>query len=139
MPGPGVPQRGHRRHPPAGVPPDRGPGGRRGITFGDLAGTIEAFTKAFFGERLLVRLRPSYFPFTEPSAEFDIQRPDGTWLELGGCGMVHPNVLANCGIDPEEWPGFAFGFGIDRLGPRPHGVDDIRELFANDIRFLSQF
>jgi phenylalanyl-tRNA synthetase alpha chain len=111
----------------------------RDITFADLAGTIDAFTKAYFGGDFTSRLRPSYFPFTEPSAEFDIQRPDGTWLELGGCGMVHPNVLANCGVDPEEWQGFAFGFGIDRLAAARHGVADLRELFTNDIRFLAQF
>jgi phenylalanyl-tRNA synthetase alpha chain len=111
----------------------------RGITFADLAGTIDAFTKAYFGGDFTSRLRPSYFPFTEPSAEFDIQRPDGTWLELGGCGMVHPNVLRNCGLDPDEWQGFAFGFGIDRLAAARHGVDDLRDLFTNDIRFLSQF
>jgi phenylalanyl-tRNA synthetase alpha chain len=108
-------------------------------TFADLAGTIDAFTKAYFGGDFTSRLRPSYFPFTEPSAEFDIQRPDGTWLELGGCGMVHPNVLRNCGLDPDEWQGFAFGFGIDRLAAARHGVDDLRDLFTNDIRFLSQF
>ncbi len=111
----------------------------RGITFADLAGTIDAFTKAYFGGAFSSRLRPSYFPFTEPSAEFDIQRPDGSWLELGGCGMVHPNVLRNCGIDPEQWQGFAFGFGIDRLAASRHGVGDLRDLFDNDIRFLSQF
>jgi phenylalanyl-tRNA synthetase alpha chain len=109
------------------------------ITFADLAGTIDAFTKAYFGGDFTSRLRPSYFPFTEPSAEFDIQRPDGAWLELGGCGMVHPNVLRNCGLDPDEWQGFAFGFGIDRLAAARHGVDDLRDLFTNDIRFLSQF
>jgi phenylalanyl-tRNA synthetase alpha chain len=111
----------------------------RDITFADLAGTIDAFTKAYFGGDFTSRLRPSYFPFTEPSAEFDIQRPDGTWLELGGCGMVHPNVLRNCGLDPDEWQGFAFGFGIDRLAAARHGVDDLRDLFTNDIRFLTQF
>jgi phenylalanyl-tRNA synthetase alpha chain len=111
----------------------------RDITFADLAGTIDAFTKAFFGGDFSSRLRPSYFPFTEPSAEFDIHLPDGSWLELGGCGMVHPNVLANCGIDPEEWQGFAFGFGLDRLGASAHGVTDLRDLFTNDIRFLTQF
>jgi phenylalanyl-tRNA synthetase alpha chain len=111
----------------------------RDITFADLAGTIDAFTKAYFGGDFTSRLRPSYFPFTEPSAEFDIQRPDGTWLELGGCGMVHPNVLSNCGIDPEQWQGFAFGFGIDRLAAARYGVDDLRDLFTNDIRFLRQF
>jgi phenylalanyl-tRNA synthetase alpha chain len=111
----------------------------RGITFTDLAGTIEAFTKAFFGADFSSRLRPSYFPFTEPSAEFDIRRPDGTWLELGGCGMVHPNVLRAGGLDPEEWSGFAFGFGIDRMAKERHGVGDLREMFANDIRFIEQF
>jgi len=111
----------------------------RGITFGHLAGTIDMFTKAYFGPGWTSRLRPSYFPFTEPSAEFDIQRPDGTWLELGGCGMVHPNVLANCGIDPEEFSGFAFGFGLDRLASTRQGVTDLRELASTDIRFLEQF
>ncbi len=111
----------------------------KGITFADLAGTIEAFTKAFFGGDFTSRLRPSYFPFTEPSAELDIHMPDGSWMELGGCGMVHPNVLTNCGIDPEEWQGFAFGFGIDRFAKARHEIDDLRELFTNDIRFLRQF
>ena len=111
----------------------------RGITFGDLAGTIDRFTKAYFGGGFSSRLRPSYFPFTEPSAEFDIIRPDGSFLELGGCGMVHPNVLRNCGIDPEEFSGFAFGFGIERLAITKAGVDDLRELITNDVRFLRQF
>jgi phenylalanyl-tRNA synthetase alpha chain len=111
----------------------------RDITFAHLAGTIDAFTKAYFGGGFSSRLRPSYFPFTEPSAEFDIIRPDGSFLELGGCGMVHPNVLANCGLDPEEWQGFAFGFGIDRLAITKHDVDDIRDLITNDVRFLEQF
>jgi phenylalanyl-tRNA synthetase alpha chain len=111
----------------------------RGITLTDLAGTIDRFTKAYFGGDFSSRLRPSYFPFTEPSAEFDIIRPDGTFLELGGCGMVHPNVLRNCGIDPEEFSGFAFGFGIERLAITKAGVDDLRELITNDVRFLRQF
>ncbi len=111
----------------------------RGITFAHLAGTIDAFTKAYFGDDFSSRLRPSYFPFTEPSAEFDIRRPDGSWLELGGCGMVHPNVLRNCGLDPEEWSGFAFGFGLDRLAAMRHGVPDLRELASVDIRYLAQF
>jgi phenylalanyl-tRNA synthetase alpha chain len=110
-----------------------------GITFGHLAGTIEAFIHAFMGEEYSIRLRPSYFPFTEPSAERDVQRPDGSWLELGGCGMVHPNVLTNCGIDPERWSGFAFGFGLDRLALARYGVADLREVMSTDIRFLSQF
>ncbi len=111
----------------------------KGITFAHLAGTIDAFSKAFFGGDFASRLRPAYFPFTEPSAEFDILRPDGGYMELGGCGMVHPNVLTNCGLDPEEWQGFAFGFGIDRFAKERHGVDDLRDLFSNDIRFLEQF
>ncbi len=111
----------------------------RGITMGDLAGTIEEFTKAYFGESLTSRLRPSYFPFTEPSAEVDISQPDGSWLEMGGCGMVHPNVLVHCGLDPEEWTGFAFGFGIDRLAYVRHAVSDLRDFVTNDMRFLEQF
>jgi len=111
----------------------------RGIGLGDLAGTIDSFVKAFFGHDVKTRLRPSYFPFTEPSAEFDISTPSGDWLELGGCGVVHPAVLQNCGIDPEEWQGFAFGFGIDRLAVMRYQLDDIRELVNNDVRFLSQF
>jgi phenylalanyl-tRNA synthetase alpha chain len=111
----------------------------RNISMADLAGTIEAFTRAFFGEGFTSRLRPSYFPFTEPSAEFDIRRPDGSWLELGGCGMVHPEVLRAGGVDPEEWSGFAFGFGIDRMAVMRHGITDIRDMYVNDIRFIEQF
>ncbi len=111
----------------------------RDISLADLAGTIEAFTHAFYGAGFSSRLRPSYFPFTEPSAEFDVQRPDGSWLELGGCGMVHPNVLRAGGIDPEEWSGFAFGFGIDRMAKMRHHVDDMRDMYADDLRFLTQF
>ena len=111
----------------------------RGITFAHLAGTIEAFTKAFFGNEFTSRLRPSFFPFTEPSAEFDIRRADGEWIELGGCGMVHPNVLISGGINPEEFSGFAFGFGIDRMAKERHNVEDIREMYTNDLRFLRQF
>jgi len=112
----------------------------RAIHLGHLKWTLETFLNAFFErDDIVLRLRPSYFPFTEPSAEYDIRRPDGSWLELGGCGMVHPNVLTSCGVDPEEWQGFAFGFGLDRLGASAHGVDDLRDLFTNDIRFLSQF
>ncbi len=111
----------------------------RDITLADLAGTIEAFTKAFFGTDFTSRLRPSYFPFTEPSGEFDIRTPSGDWLELGGCGMVHPNVLRAGGIDPTEWSGFAFGFGIDRMAKERHAVGDLREMFTGDIRFAEQF
>ena len=111
----------------------------RGITMAHLAGTIDAFIKAFFGEGFESRLRPSYFPFTEPSAEFDIRMPGSAWLELGGCGMVHPNVLRHGGVDPDEWSGFAFGFGIDRMARERHGVEDLREMFTSDMRFAEQF
>ncbi|MEM7275002.1 MAG: phenylalanine--tRNA ligase subunit alpha [Actinomycetota bacterium] len=111
----------------------------KGISLADLAGTIEAFTESYFGAGFSSRLRPNYFPFTEPSGEFDIQRPDGSWLELGGCGMVHPNVLRAGGIDPEEWTGFAFGFGMDRLAAMKIGVDDLRDMFTADVRFHRQF
>ena len=122
----------------------------RGITFGDLAGTIETFTHAYFGPGISARLRPAYFPFTEPSAEFEVTcticRGDGCrtcsqtgWIELGGCGMVHPNVLAAVGLDSEEWTGFAFGFGIDRLAQMRHAISDMRILLDNDIRFVTQF
>jgi len=121
-----------------------------GITFGDLAGTLAAFTSAYFGGAIHSRLRPSYFPFTEPSAEYDINclacegagcRTCGQtgWLELGGCGMVHPNVFEAVDYDPQRWSGFAFGFGIERLALMRHGIDDIRDLFTNDVRFLEQF
>jgi phenylalanyl-tRNA synthetase alpha chain len=122
----------------------------RGITFGDLAGTIDVFTKAYFGASATSRLRPASFPFTEPSAEFEITCPicsgegcrtcSGTgWIELGGCGMVHPNVFRACGIDPEEFTGFAFGFGIDRLAQVFHAIPDMRVLLDNDLRFTQQF
>ena len=86
-----------------------------------------------------VRFRPSYFPFTEPSAEFDIRRPDGSWLELGGCGIVHPNVLRAGGVDPDEWSGFAFGFGIDRMAMMRHAITHLNYYFSGDLRFLEQF
>ena len=122
----------------------------RGITFGDLAGTIEAFTGAYFGSDIHSRLRPSYFPFTEPSAEFEVTCAicrgsgcrtctDTGWVELGGCGLVHPNVLRAVGIDPEEWSGFAFGFGIDRCAQVRHEIPDMRVFLDNDLRLLTQF
>ena len=122
----------------------------RGITFGDLAGTIESFTNAFFGPDITSRLRPASFPFTEPSAEYEITCPicrgagcrtcsSTGWIELGGCGMVHPNVFRAVGIDPEEHSGFAFGFGIDRLAQVFHAIPDMRVLLDNDLRFATQF
>ncbi len=122
----------------------------RGITFGDLAGIIESFTHAFFGPDITSRLRPASFPFTEPSAEYEITCPicrgggcrtcsQTGWIELGGCGMVHPNVLRACDIDPETYAGFAFGFGIDRLAQVFHAIPDMRILLDNDLRFTTQF
>ena len=112
-------------------------------SFADLKGTLAAFVKAFFEQDFEMRFRPSYFPFTEPSAEVDIawQQPDGStrWLEVLGCGMVHPNVLRSCGIDPERYTGFAFGLGIERFAMLRYGVNDLRSFFDNDTRFLKQF
>lgn len=112
-------------------------------SFADLKGTLSAFVKAFFEQDFEMRFRPSYFPFTEPSAEVDIawQQPDGStkWLEVLGCGMVHPNVLRSCGIDPERYSGFAFGLGIERFAMLRYGVNDLRSFFENDTRFLKQF
>ena len=112
-------------------------------TFADLKGTLAEFVRAFFERDFGMRFRPSYFPFTEPSAEVDIawQQPDGStrWLEVLGCGMVHPNVLRNVGIDPERYTGFAFGLGVERFAMLRYGVDDLRSFFDNDVRFLRQF
>ncbi|WP_395787351.1 phenylalanine--tRNA ligase subunit alpha [Aquimonas sp.] len=112
-------------------------------TFADLKGTLKQFVDAFFERDFSMRFRPSYFPFTEPSAEVDIRwdREDGSerWLEVLGCGMVHPNVLRSCGIDPERYTGFAFGIGIERFAMLRYGVNDLRSFFENDTRFLRQF
>ncbi|MAL97010.1 phenylalanine--tRNA ligase subunit alpha [Hydrocarboniclastica marina] len=115
-----------------------------GVSFADLKSTIEEFLRVFFERDLAVRFRPSYFPFTEPSAEVDIEwgrEADGSikWLEVMGCGMVHPNVFKHCGIDPEEYSGFAFGVGVERLAMLRYGVNDLRIFFDNDMRFLRQF
>ncbi|HVK51041.1 MAG TPA: phenylalanine--tRNA ligase subunit alpha [Pseudoxanthomonas sp.] len=112
-------------------------------TFADLKGTLAEFVRAFFERDFEMRFRPSYFPFVEPGAEVDIawQQPDGStrWLEVLGCGMVHPNVLRNCGIDPERYTGFAFGMGVERFAMLRYGVNDLRAFFENDVRFLRQF
>ena len=112
-------------------------------SFADLKGTLAEFVRAFFERDFEMRFRPSYFPFTEPSAEVDIawQQADGStrWLEVLGCGMVHPNVLRNVGIDPETYTGFAFGLGVERFAMLRYGVDDLRSFFDNDVRFLRQF
>jgi phenylalanyl-tRNA synthetase alpha chain len=112
-------------------------------TLADLKGTLTEFVRAFFERDFEMRFRPSYFPFVEPGAEVDIawQQPDGStrWLEVLGCGMVHPNVLRNCGIDPERYTGFAFGMGVERFAMLRYGVNDLRAFFENDVRFLKQF
>ena len=114
----------------------------RGVTMSDLKTTLVQFAKAYFGAKAEVRMRPSFFPFTEPSAEVDMKmriKGEWKWVELGGCGMIDPNVLQSVGIDPEEWTGFAFGLGIERIAMRRYGISDIRWLFENDARFLRQF
>ena len=118
----------------------------KGISFADLKGTLEEFVSVLFEKETKVRLRPSYFPFTEPSAEIDIEwvveTPEGTkrgWLEIGGCGMVHPEVFRHVGIDPEVYTGFAFGMGVERMAMLRYGVNDLRLFFENDLRFLEQF
>ncbi|TDK33683.1 phenylalanine--tRNA ligase subunit alpha [Luteimonas terrae] len=112
-------------------------------TFADLKGTLSEFVRAFFERDFEMRFRPSYFPFVEPGAEVDIawQQADGStrWLEVLGCGMVHPNVLKAVGIDPERYTGFAFGLGVERFAMLRYGVDDLRAFFDNDVRFLRQF
>ncbi len=109
------------------------------ISFANLKGVLYEFLHRFFEEELEVRFRPSYFPFTEPSAEVDVRRRGGDWLEVLGCGSVHPNVLKNVGIDPEKYTGFAFGMGVERLTMLRYGVNDLRAFFENDLRFLRQF
>jgi len=114
------------------------------VTFADLKGLLSTFVNAYFEDELEMRLRPSYFPFTEPSAEVDIRwrNADGSpgrWLEVLGCGMVHPNVLENCGVDAERFTGYAFGLGVERFAMLRYRVDDLRLFFDNDLRFLAQF
>jgi len=112
------------------------------VSMVDLKTTLIQFAKAYFGEEAQVMLKPSYFPFTEPSAELYIKmqvKDRWEWIEIGGCGMVDPNVFKAVGYDPEEWTGFAFGLGIERLAMRKYGISDIRWLFENDVRFLKQF
>ena len=122
----------------------------KGITMADLKGTLEVFVKKLYGDDTRLRFRPHHFPFTEPSAEVDIScfncggkgcricKGEG-WIEILGCGMVHPRVLRNCGIDPEEYSGFAFGIGLERITMFRYGIDDLRLYFENDVRFLEQF
>ena len=122
----------------------------KGITMGDLRGMLETFAKTMFGEKTRIRFRPHHFPFTEPSAEVDVScfvcggkgcrlcKGEG-WIEILGAGMVHPNVLRNCGIDPEIYSGFAFGMGIERITMCQYGIDDMRLLYENNVKFLEQF
>jgi len=122
----------------------------KGITFADLKGTLELFARKMFGDGMKTKFRPHHFPFTEPSAEMDatcfvcngegcrVCKGEG-WIELLGCGMVHPQVLRNCGIDPEIYSGFAFGMGVDRMVMLKYGIDDIRNMYESDMRFLNQF
>ena len=122
----------------------------KGITFADLKGTLDSFVKKMFGENIKTKFRPHHFPFTEPSAEMDatcfVCNGEGCkvckgsgWIELWGCGMVHPDVLRKGGIDPEEYSGFAFGMGVDRIVMLKYALDDIRLLYESDMRFLNQF
>ena len=112
----------------------------KNVTMVDLKSTVMQFIHAYFGPNTRARFRPSFFPFTEPSAEVDVWFEDkNRWVELGGSGMVHPNVFKACGIDPEIYSGWAFGFGIERIAMRKYGIDDIRHFVENDIRFLEQF
>ena len=122
----------------------------KGITMCDLKGTLEQFAREIYGSDTKVKFRPSFFPFTEPSVEVDVSCSEcggkgcrvckgSGWIEILGAGMVHPRVLERCGIDPEEYSGFAFGIGLDRLTTTRYKISDIRLLFENDIRFLSQF
>jgi phenylalanyl-tRNA synthetase alpha chain len=109
------------------------------VSFAELKGILHDFLNHFFEEEMTVRFRPSYFPFTEPSAEVDVMSKDGKWLEVLGCGMVHPNVLKAVNVDPELYTGFAFGMGVERLTMLRYGVNDLRAFFENDLRFLKQF
>jgi len=111
----------------------------RKVSFAELKGILHDFLNHFFEEEMTVRFRPSYFPFTEPSAEVDVMSKDGKWLEVLGCGMVHPNVLKAVNVDPEQYTGFAFGMGVERLTMLRYGVNDLRAFFENDLRFLKQF
>ena len=108
-------------------------------SFTELKGILHDFLRNYFEEDLTIRFRPSYFPFTEPSAEVDVMGKNGKWLEVLGCGMVHPNVLRSVGIDPERYTGFAFGMGVERFAMLRYGVNDLRAFFENDVRFLKQF
>lgn len=108
----------------------------KNVTMSDLIATLRAMLSRFFERDIEIRIRPSYFPFTEPSVEFDMKWDDGKWLEMGGAGMVHPNVLKNCNINPDEYQGFAFGFGWDRMAMLKYNLNDLRKFYDGDIRWL---
>lgn len=110
-----------------------------GVTVGNLIGTLKTFLEEYFQEKLEVRTQPFYFPFTEPSFEYAIKRPGRDWMEILGCGMIHPNVLKEGGIDPKKYTGFAWGFGIDRLVMLKHGIEDVRHFESGKLSFLRQF
>jgi phenylalanyl-tRNA synthetase alpha chain len=109
------------------------------VSFAHLKAVLHQFIEAFFERDAELRFRPSYFPFTEPSAEMDVSWGDGRWIEVLGCGMVHPNVLDAAGVDSEKYTGYAFGMGVERLAMLRYGVTDLRTFFENDLRFLRQF
>ena len=109
------------------------------ISFANLKSVLYEFVSSFFERDVELRFRPSYFPFTEPSAEVDIRSESGKWLEILGCGMVHPNVLRHVGVDPETFTGYAFGMGVERLAMLRYGVGDLRRFFESDLRFIEQF
>ncbi len=111
----------------------------RGVSFANLKAVLHQFVEAYFERKAKLRFRPSYFPFTEPSAEVDVEWEGGKWLEILGCGMVHPNVLESADVDSEEYTGYAFGMGVERLAMLRYGVTDLRTFFENDLRFLRQF
>lgn len=111
----------------------------RGVSFANLKAVLHQFVENYFERKAELRFRASYFPFTEPSAEVDVEWGEGKWLEILGCGMVHPNVLRNAGVDPEEFTGYAFGMGVERLAMLRYGVQDLRTFYENDLRFLRQF
>ena len=142
--GPRLSPRQRGRHAQSDIPADRRPYVDKGVTVGDLKGTVEFVFKELLGNDVKVRFRPHYFSYTEPSFEIDFTSPlvkkmGKDWLEIAGCGMVHPQVFENVGYDPEVWTGWAFGFGIERIAMIRYGINDIRLFYENDVRFLQQF
>jgi phenylalanyl-tRNA synthetase alpha chain len=142
--GPRVSPRQRRRHAQSHLPPDRGLYVDKNVTVGDLKGTVEFVFRELMGSDVKIRFRPHYFSYTEPSYEIDftnalVKKMGKDWLEIAGCGMVHPQVFETVGYDPEVWTGWAFGFGIERIAMLRYGINDIRLFYENDVRFLKQF